>query len=148
MKIKFKINEIEKIVKEHLMPRLKKNKIFTFQGPLGAGKTTLIKSFLKECGVTEIVTSPTFTYVNTYKNTKSQKFNHFDLYRLPNLESFQDLGFDEYFYESINEQNSWNLVEWPEIIKPLLEEKTLKPAVCNIYLNYDANNLASRTLQI
>ena len=139
---------IEKIVKKYLIPRLKNHTIFTFRGPLGAGKTTLIKAFLQQCGVTQVVTSPTFTYVNTYTNNKGQKFNHFDLYRLPSLESFLELGFDEYFYESIKTGNSWNLIEWPEIIKSLLKDKNLKQTVYNIYLNYNANNSINRTSHI
>ena len=148
MKVEFKINEIEKVVNEHLLPRLEKNKIFAFQGPLGAGKTTMIKAFLKACGITDIVTSPTFTYVNSYKNKKGQTFNHFDLYRLPTLESFLNLGFDEYFSKSLEEGNSFNLIEWPEVIKPMLEEKELKQATCFVNLNYEKNNLDIRTLEI
>jgi len=80
MKIKFGIDQVDKIVQEHLVPKLEKYTIFTFSGPLGAGKTTLIKKFLKACGVDQIVTSPTFNYVNTYKTKNGMIFNHFDLY--------------------------------------------------------------------
>ena len=41
--------------------------VFTFTGSLGAGKTTLVRSLLKSCGVTGVITSPTFTYLNAYK---------------------------------------------------------------------------------
>jgi tRNA threonylcarbamoyladenosine biosynthesis protein TsaE len=91
-------------------------KVFTFTGPLGAGKTTLIKKLLKRCGVHEVVTSPTFTYLQQYKNDRGQLFNHFDLYRLSSLNEFQEMGFDEYLYQP----DSWTLIEWPRVVLPLL----------------------------
>ena len=147
METKYRLDQIEKIVKELLIPRLDKFTTFTFTGPLGAGKTTLIKDFLKFCGVKDIITSPTFNYVNTYTNEKEQKFNHFDLYRITSVDSFIDLGFDEYLQKNINSaEKSWNLIEWPEIIKPLLEQNSIKQTVCNIYLNYDGDNFNNRII--
>ncbi len=101
--------------------------IFTFDGPLGAGKTTLIRELLKKCGVKELVTSPTFTYLNMYENDQGQLFYHFDLYRLGNLEEFLAAGFNEYLYAS----GSWVFIEWSAIILPLLKEK-----VCFCALEY------------
>ena len=148
MKTKYTLDEIERIVKELLIPRLGKFKIFTFTGPLGAGKTTLIKDFLKICGIKDIITSPTFNYVNSYTNEKGQKFNHFDLYRITNVDSFIDLGFDEYLYKSIDvKEKIWNLIEWPEVIKSLLEQAPLKQTVCNIHINYDDDNFNNRIIE-
>jgi tRNA threonylcarbamoyladenosine biosynthesis protein TsaE len=104
--------------------------IFTFDGPLGAGKTTVIRELLKKCGVRELVTSPTFTYLNMYENNQGQLFYHFDLYRLENLEEFLAAGFNEYLYAP----GSWVFIEWPEIIIPLLKEK-----VCFCKLDYYEN---------
>ena len=104
MKTQFTVDQIEQVVKEHLLPKLKGCRIFTFTGPLGAGKTTLIKTFLKECGVNGGVTSPTFTYVNTYKTDDGKTFHHFDLYRLSDLQSFLSAGFDEYFQQSCGDK--------------------------------------------
>lgn len=143
MKIKFDLNQIKEIVKKYFIPRLEKYKIFTFQGPLGAGKTTFIKSFLRECGVGDIITSPTFTYVNIYKTNKGRIFNHFDLYRLETLEDFLNSGFDEYFYR----ENSWSFIEWPEIVKPLLQQNCFQKKVYNIVLNYNKNDLKYRILE-
>ncbi len=90
--------------------------VFACSGPLGAGKTTTIKTLLRSCGVTGPITSPTFTYVNVYENNQGERFYHFDLYRIGSVEDFQSQGFDEYLYQS----NSWCFIEWPEVIKPLL----------------------------
>lgn len=101
--------------------------VFTFEGPLGAGKTTLIKKLLARCGVKEVVTSPTFTYVAIYHNDQGQTFYHFDLYRLTSAAEFMELGFDEYLYQP----NSYAFIEWPEIIMPLLTHRT-----CFVSINY------------
>lgn len=107
-----------------LMPEYK---IFAFEGPLGAGKTTLVSEILKKCGVTEPITSPTFTYLNVYENSKNQLFYHFDLYRIGSLDDFLAAGFDEY----LSAPKSWTFIEWPEVIMPLLTE-----SVCLCTIDY------------
>lgn len=94
-------------------------KIFTLTGPLGAGKTSLIKSLLACYGVQEPITSPTYAYMNVYSNVHDCLFYHFDLYRLDTIQDFIDAGFDEY----LNTDHSVVVVEWPEIIKPLLQHR-------------------------
>ncbi|MBD3273243.1 tRNA (adenosine(37)-N6)-threonylcarbamoyltransferase complex ATPase subunit type 1 TsaE [Candidatus Dependentiae bacterium] len=144
MKINFSFNEIDKIIKEQFLPRINKCKIFTFKGPLGAGKTTIIKEILKTCGVEKIVTSPTFNYVNSYKTKSGKTFHHFDLYRLDSLDSFLSLGLDEYFYE----ENSICFVEWPKIIETLLNDVNIKKYVCKIVLSFDESGSKKRLLKI
>lgn len=101
--------------------------IMTFSGTLGAGKTTLIQALLKQCGIYGDIQSPTFTYLNEYTNAKTQTFYHFDLYRLKNKHDFLTAGFEEYLYIP----NSWALIEWPEIIMPLLKKR-----VCHCVIDY------------
>lgn len=102
--------------------------IMTFTGPLGAGKTTIIRELLRKCGVKGLITSPTFTYVNLYTNDQGQTFYHFDLYRIQSLDDFAHAGFDEYLYQP----NSRCFIEWPAVIEPLLGEK-----VCRVSIDYD-----------
>ncbi len=92
--------------------------IFAFTGSLGAGKTTLVRSLLQACGVTGVISSPTFTYVNIYTNNHGQKFYHFDLYRITTVQEFIDAGFDEY----LNDQQAYVFIEWPEVIMPFFEK--------------------------
>lgn len=122
----FSLQELDVIVQvlKELMP---KYRVFTFIGPLGAGKTTVIKKLLRACGITRNITSPTFIYLNDYQNKEDQTFYHFDLYRIKSLEEFQLNGFDEYVYQP----NSWTFIEWPEVIKPLLTHQ-----VCEVKLDY------------
>lgn len=101
--------------------------VFTFTGPLGAGKTSLIRTMLELKGVKQPVTSPTYTYVNLYENDEGQLFYHFDLYRIETLESFISAGFNEYLYAP----NSWAFIEWPEVIMPLLTHD-----VCHCNIEY------------
>lgn len=116
------------LVVDYLQKQMKKCSVFTFTGELGSGKTTLVKSFLKSCGVQQVVTSPTFTYVNMYENAQGSIFYHFDLYRIKTVEDFIAAGFNEYLYQP----NSWSFIEWPEVIMPLLGHN-----VCSVTLDYE-----------
>lgn len=121
----YDLNQIDAIVQE-LFLLLNKYNIFAFYGDLGVGKTTIIKKILKKAGVGDIVLSPTYNYLNKYNN-KEKTFYHFDLYRIKDLKSFQEFGFDEI----LNEENSIIFIEWPEIIESLLNKK-----ICFIYLEH------------
>ncbi len=127
--IVYSLDTIDLVV-DYLRDRMKDCAVFTFTGELGTGKTTLVKAFLKSCGVVQAVTSPTFTYVNIYENQHGQTFYHFDLYRIKMVDDFIAAGFNEYLYQP----NSWSLIEWPEVIVPLLDAK-----VCHSILDYDAD---------
>lgn len=144
MKIKFDLESLKKIVKEQIIPKLSEYSIFTFSGPLGAGKTTLIKEILKQSGIKEVVSSPTFGYLNTYQNASGKTFNHFDLYRISSPESFINAGFDEY----IQKKDVLNFIEWPEIIEPLIQNIKIKNKVCKIAVNYNPDNTNERLLEI
>ena len=147
-KILFSLQEVDKVVEKYLLPKLATHRIFTFQGPLGAGKTTMAKSLLRQAGVKDIVTSPTFMYVQCY-NVESGKykgavFNHFDLYRLTSQDSFFELGFDEY----LEKENNYAIIEWPEVINNLLQEEGIKSQVCKIKLDYLEGDLEKRSLLV
>ena len=79
--IEYHIDQIPAIVSQ-LGELLAQCQVITFTGPLGAGKTTLVQSILRAQGITEPIMSPTFTYVNAYKDQLGRTFYHFDLYRI------------------------------------------------------------------
>lgn len=91
--------------------------IWTFEGNLGAGKTTLIKLLAKELGLQDDVSSPTFNYVNEYDG----KIYHFDGYRLEHIEQVLQFGFEEYFDSG---KKCW--IEWPQVFEPLLPRPYLR----------------------
>ncbi len=102
--------------------------VITLSGPLGAGKTTLVRELLSLWGVQDPVTSPTFTYLNQYENSSGKRFYHFDLYRIKMVADFQAAGFDEYLYEP----DSIAFIEWPEPIEALFG-----PGRCYISIDYE-----------
>lgn len=93
------------------------SKIFLFYGDMGAGKTTLIKSLCAAVGVTDEVTSPTFSIVNEYESPQGPVF-HFDFYRLKDFNEALDMGYEEYFYSG-----NYCFIEWPEKIAGLIPEQ-------------------------
>lgn len=144
MKLSFIQNSLNDVIAKYLIPQLSQFSILTFQGSLGAGKTTLIKQLLKQCGIHENTTSPTFGYVNSYTNDQGVTFHHFDLYRINSIETFLALGLEEYFYQ----KNSICLIEWPEVIVSLLQQADIVPRVLSILLTYDAHIADSRIISI
>jgi tRNA threonylcarbamoyladenosine biosynthesis protein TsaE len=95
-------------------------RIFAFFGEMGAGKTTFIKVFCQQLQVIDNVASPTFALINEYKTASGSKVFHFDFYRIKKFEEAFDLGYEDYFYSG-----DYCLVEWPELIEPLLPEDTV-----------------------
>ncbi len=95
-------------------------------GEIGAGKTTFIKAFCHYLGVEEAVSSPTFALVNEYsyfdqEASTDRTIYHMDLYRLKDIEEALQIGIEEYLYGP-----DWCLIEWPEIIEPLLPEDVVR----------------------
>ncbi len=101
--------------------------IVTLEGSLGAGKTSLVRTMLQKMGVQQLVSSPTFSYINMYVLPNGKKVYHFDLYRLSRLQQFYDAGFDEY----IEDQNAFILIEWPALI-----ENELHGKICKVMIEY------------
>ena len=113
MQREYSLIEIEQVAAELLEST--NCKVFLFFGPMGVGKTTLIKTISKKLGVTETVSSPTFSLVNEYKTTDCKTVFHFDFYRIKNEIEALDMGVEEYF-----DADAYCLVEWPEKIKNLV----------------------------
>ncbi len=102
----------QKILKE-----MGEHRIFALYGSMGAGKTTLIKEFCTALGVTEVVSSPTFSLVNEYSSGNDDPLFHFDFYRIKKIDEVYDIGYEEYFYS-----NKYCFIEWPELVSELLPE--------------------------
>lgn len=95
-------------------------KVWVFQGQMGAGKTTLIKALSKELDVLDQVSSPTFGIVNEYETNSGKRIFHFDFYRLDDPTEALDIGIEEYFYSG---EYCW--IEWAEKIAQFLPEQFL-----------------------
>jgi len=109
------IGDLAKIAAE-LLVFISDCKIICFQGDLGAGKTTLIKSICTQLGCKNIASSPTYSIINEYMSDVGVIY-HMDLYRLKSIEEALDLGIEDYLYSG-----NYVFIEWPDLILPILEE--------------------------
>ncbi len=82
--------------------------IVRLRGPLGAGKTTLARGWLRALGALGPIRSPTYTLIEPY-DLDGRELLHMDLYRLQSPEEIEGLGLDDY-----PPHRTWWLVEWPE----------------------------------
>ena len=99
--------------------------VFAFYGQMGAGKTTFIKAVCAELGIADTVNSPTFSIVNEYRSDSNGALvYHFDFYRIKKLEEVYDMGYEDYFYNG-----GLCLIEWPELIEPLLPDDAVKVSI-------------------
>lgn len=87
--------------------------IVLLEGNLGAGKTALVKEYVKEALELK-ADSPTFNLVNTY-SSNSIIIHHFDLYRLNSVDEIEDIGFWDYV-----DSSDLCFIEWPDKIAELL----------------------------
>lgn len=113
MEFIYDLGGIEHIAKEIL--KHSKSKNLMFYGPMGAGKTTLIKAICKSLEVKDNISSPTFSLVNEYRTGDGESIYHFDFYRIKEETEALDMGFYEYL-----DSDGFCMIEWPEKIENLL----------------------------
>ena len=111
------LNSVSEQIIEHTSP----HKNFAFYGEMGVGKTTLIKSLSLHLGVTDVVSSPTFSIVNEYPINEGDKIYHFDFDRIEDEQEAYDMGYEEYFFSP-----AYCFIEWPEKITNLIEEDMVR----------------------
>jgi len=93
---------------------IKAGDVIALAGELGTGKTALTKYIAEALGITDDVTSPTFTIIKEYKSGRLPLY-HFDVYRLSGEEEMFELGYEEYFYG-----DGVSVVEWADRIPGLI----------------------------
>ncbi len=113
MKKNYTLKQLPQIAQQIIDVSSKKTLLF--YGSMGVGKTTLIKEIVKQLGVDDVVSSPTFSLVNEYQSRNGETIYHFDFYRIHSEEEALDIGIEDYFYN-----NDWCFIEWPEKVKNLL----------------------------
>ncbi|MBL7936592.1 MAG: tRNA (adenosine(37)-N6)-threonylcarbamoyltransferase complex ATPase subunit type 1 TsaE [Bacteroidia bacterium] len=116
--LKLDISEISQhpIAAKELVAFAGNCKMFLFDAPMGAGKTTFIKSLCQFLDVTDTMSSPTYSIVNEYNTKSDVKIYHFDLYRLKSSEELFEIGFEDYVYST-----NYIFIEWPELALPFLD---------------------------
>ena len=95
---------------------LPKGTVVALYGDLGAGKTVFARGFARGLGITEPVSSPTFTIVQEYPRPEGGMLYHLDLYRIDDSDAALAFGVDEFLYDP----EAWTLLEWPERIEDIL----------------------------
>jgi len=110
--------------------------VWCFYGEMGAGKTTLIKAICDQLGVTDSMSSPTFSVVNEYETKNQETIYHFDFYRIKNEQEALDIGADEYFYS-----DNYCFIEWPEKVGNLLPEHYVEISIKLVDANKREINL-------
>ena len=93
--------------------------VIVLAGDLGAGKTAFVQGFGRGLGVTDRITSPTFTLVHVYEGRLP--VHHLDVYRLEQLSEALDLGLPEML-----DEGGVVLIEWGDAILPVLPHDLLE----------------------
>lgn len=90
--------------------------VYTLSGDLGTGKTVFTQGVAEGLGITEPVSSPTFTIVQVYDSGRLP-FYHFDVYRIGDIEEMEEISYEDYFYG-----DGVTIIEWAELIEEILPE--------------------------
>ena len=109
-----------------ILQKTEPHRVYAFEGQMGAGKTTFIKSLCEAMGTMDVVNSPTFAIVNVYDVEQPYRGEvyHFDCYRLKDIREAMDFGAEEYLYSG-----NYCFIEWPEMIEALLPEDTVHVSI-------------------
>jgi len=102
---------------------LRPGDVVALAGDLGTGKTALTKAVAAGLGVTDMITSPTFTIVCEYFSGRLPLY-HFDVYRVSDPDELFEIGFEEYIYGK-----GVCLIEWADLIEDILPPDAIHVAL-------------------
>lgn len=105
---------------EHAKP----GEVYTLIGDLGVGKTVFTQGVARGLGITEAVSSPTFTILQVYEEGRLP-FYHFDVYRIGDVEEMEEIGYEDYFYG-----DGICFIEWANLIEGILPEHYKEIRIC------------------
>lgn len=103
---------------EQIGKTAKPGEVYALLGELGVGKTVFTQGFAKGIGITDSVSSPTFTILQEYDEGRVPLY-HFDVYRIGDPEEMDEVGYEDYFYGQ-----GVCLVEWASLIEELMPPET------------------------
>ncbi|MBQ9708130.1 MAG: tRNA (adenosine(37)-N6)-threonylcarbamoyltransferase complex ATPase subunit type 1 TsaE [Firmicutes bacterium] len=118
--INIKNEEETKAFGKKLAETLTGGTVVALTGDLGTGKTTLTKAIAEGLGISDTITSPTFTIVKEYRGGRLPLY-HFDVYRVSDEDEMFELGYEEYFYG-----DGVSVVEWADLIEELIPEDAVR----------------------
>jgi tRNA threonylcarbamoyladenosine biosynthesis protein TsaE len=123
MDITYSRHNIQEVA-EQLAAIVADYRVLTFDGDLGAGKTTLIAALCRVWGVVDSVSSPTYSLINQYVAKSLPVGNsiyHLDLYRLKSAAEGIDAGMEDILYSG-----EYCLVEWPSKAPEIIPGRRLQ----------------------
>ena len=97
--------------------------IYTLVGDLGVGKTVFTQGLANGLGITEPISSPTFTIIQEYEEGRLP-FYHFDVYRIGDIEEMEEIGYDDYFFGQ-----GVCMIEWANLIEELLPKNIIQVVI-------------------
>ena len=106
-------------VGEKIGRQARSGQVYTLVGDLGVGKTVFTQGVANGLGITEPVSSPTFTIIQEYEEGRLP-FYHFDVYRIGCIEEMEEIGYEDYFYG-----NGICLIEWANLIEEIIPEDAI-----------------------
>jgi len=96
-----------------------RGQVYTMIGDLGVGKTVFTQGMACGLGITEPISSPTFTIVQVYDEGRLP-FYHFDVYRIGDISEMDEIGYEDYVYgEGVS------LIEWANLIEEILPDERI-----------------------
>ena len=106
-------------VGEKIGRQARPGQVYTLVGDLGVGKTVFTQGVASGLGITEPVSSPTFTIIQEYEEGRLP-FYHFDVYRIGCNEEMDEIGYEDYFYGK-----GICLIEWANLIEEIIPEDAI-----------------------
>ncbi len=120
---------------EKIARSIEEGTVIALTGPLGCGKTVLVKGIAKSLNIDEEITSPSFTIISNYHGDK--ELYHIDLYRINHSDEFEQLGLEDILYS-----DAITVIEWGEKAEELLPEETI---TINFKIERDQKRIISIT---
>jgi len=142
LKRNFKLDQVDEIA-HFIIAHMPASGVVTFEGDLGAGKTTLIRSICKQLNVVDTVSSPTFSLMNLYKTSSGSTYAeiaHMDFYRIADEQEAVRAGLEEYLYSG-----NCCLVEWPQKAIGILPSEVLNVQLSHV--DTDERNIEVESAQ-
>ena len=127
---------------EKLGKEARAGQIYTLVGDLGVGKTVFTQGMACGLGITEPISSPTFTIVQEYQEGRLP-FYHFDVYRIGDIEEMEEIGYDDYFFGQ-----GVCMIEWANLIEELLPEYVIRVKIeKNLEKGFDYRRITIKGLE-